>query len=179
MRAPTLVPQTRTGHGLLILALSLGLTACQPQAPDGGQAEAPADAPAELAAPGTVEAEPPAAPGPFAGDLRAVGTEPFWGLSITGGEIILERPDFPASRGPNPGFVMEDGQAVWRTRTTDGGDLMVTMRQAACSDGMSDLAYVYVAEVQSGDETLSGCAGKADAMPTEAEGEAPAPAPAS
>ena len=173
MRAPILVRQTRTGHGLLILALALGLGACQPQAPDGGQAEAPAAAPAEVAGPGTADAEPPAAPGPFAGDLRAVGTEPFWGLSITGGEIILERPDFPPSRGPDPGFVMEDGQAVWRTRTTDGGDLMVTLRQAPCSDGMSDLAYAYVAEVQSGDETLSGCAGKADAMPR--EGEVPAP----
>ncbi len=177
MRAPTLVRQIRAGDGLLILALTLGLGACQPQAPDGGQAPAPADAPALAAASRTAVPGPPAAPGPFAGDLRAVGTEPFWGLSITGGEILLERPDVPPSRGPNPGFVMEDGQAVWRTQTTDGGDLMITLRQAACSDGMSDLAYAYVAEVQSGDETLSGCAGKADAMPREGEAAA-APAPA-
>ncbi|MCG9915570.1 MAG: hypothetical protein MH112_04310 [Phenylobacterium sp.] len=169
MCAQTPVSQIRIGSGLLILALTLGLGACQPQAPDGGQAEAPADAPAEAADPATPAPGTAPAPGPFAGDLRAVGTEPFWGLSITGGEIVLERPDFPPSRGPNPGFVMEDAQAVWRTQTTDGGDLMVTLRQAPCSDGMSDLTYVYAAEVQSGDETLSGCAGKADAMPREGD----------
>lgn len=99
--------------------------------------------------------------------MRAVGTEPFWGLRITSTELTLERPDAPPSKGPNPGPSLEDGQAVWRTRTAAGGDLMVTIWQEACSDGMSDLTYAYQARVQSGDETLSGCAGKEGAMPRE------------
>ena len=118
---------TRLAGGLLVLAL--GLAACQPQAPDGGEAQPPADAPAPLPTPPAPEAAPPVAAGPFDGEIRAVGTEPFWGLRIRDTEITLERPDFPPS--------------------------------------MSDLTYAYQARVQSGDETLEGCAGKEGAMPRE------------
>lgn len=157
----------RLGAGLLVLAL--GLAACQPQAPDGGEAAPPADAPAPLPATPAPMPAPPVAAGPFDGEMRAVGTEPFWGLRITETEITLERPDFPPSKGPNPGFTLEEGRAVWRARTADGGDLMVTIWEETCSDGMSDLTYAYQAQVQSGDETLSGCAGKDGAMPREGE----------
>lgn len=156
---------TRLAGGLLVLAL--GLAACQPQAPDGGEAQPPADAPTPLPTPPAPELAPPVAAGPFDGEIRAVGTEPFWGLRIRDTEITLERPDFPPSKGPNPGFTLEEGQAVWRTRTADGGELMVTIWEASCSDGMSDLTYAYQARVQSGDETLEGCAGKEGAMPRE------------
>jgi len=44
---------------------------------------------------------------------------------------------------------------------------MVTIWEASCSDGMSDLTYAYQARVQRGDETLEGCAGKEGAMPRE------------
>lgn len=150
-----------------VFALALGLAACQPQAPDGGEAQPPADAPTPLPTPPAPTPAPPVATGPFDGELRAVGTEPFWGLRIRDTEITLERPDFPPSKGPNPGFTLEDGQAVWRTTTADGGELMVTIWEASCSDGMSDLTYAYQARVQSGDETLEGCAGKEGAMPRE------------
>lgn len=150
-----------------VFALALGLAACQPQAPDGGEAQPPADAPTPLPTAPAPTPAPPVATGPFDGELRAVGTEPFWGLRIRDTEITLERPDFPPSKGPNPGFTLEDGQAVWRTTTADGGELMVTIWEASCSDGMSDLTYAYQARVQSGDETLEGCAGKEGAMPRE------------
>lgn len=165
MRRTSAVHSTRLRLGGAAVVLALGLAACQPQAPDGDEAQAPADAPA----PAGPDPAPPApvASGPYDGEMRAVGTEPFWGLRISATEITLERPDFPSSQGPNPGFVLEDGRAVWRTRTADGGDLMVSLWQEPCSDGMSDLAYAYQARVQSGDETLSGCAGKAGAMPRE------------
>ncbi|MGQ3016580.1 COG3650 family protein [Phenylobacterium sp.] len=168
MRQPFAVRSMPGRLSGVALVLVLGLAACQPQAPDGGEAEAPADAPPAEALPTPAPAPaPPVAAGPYDGELRAVGTEPFWGLRISDTEITLERPDFPTSQGPNPGFVLEEGRAVWRTRTADGGDLMVTIWEAACSDGMSDLTYAYQARVQSGDETLSGCAGKEGAMPRE------------
>ncbi len=171
MRAPR-SPRSATARisaGLLILAL--GLAACQPQAPDGGEAQPPADAAAPLPTSPAPEATAPApaAQGPYDGEMRAVGTEPFWGVRITETEITLERPDAPPSKGPNSGRSLEEGQAVWRTRTADGGDLMVTIWEEASSDGMSDLTYAYQARVQSGDESLSGCAGKADAMPREGQ----------
>ncbi|MDO8899882.1 MAG: hypothetical protein Q7V15_00840 [Phenylobacterium sp.] len=159
---------TRLRGALIVPALILGLAACQPQSPDGDEAAAPADAPAPtLVPPQAVAPEPPAATGPFAGDMRAVGTEPFWGLRIAATEITLERPDAPPSKAPNPGPSLDGDQAIWRTRTADGGDMMITLWEAPCSDGMSDLTYAYQARVQSGDETLSGCAGKEGAMPRE------------
>lgn len=159
MRA--IVPSRRRRYRRLIRlaapALILGLAACEPQAPGGAAAPPPADAPDVVTAP----------PGPFDGEIRAVGTEPFWGLRISETEITLERMDKPSSKGPNPGPTLEGERAIWRTPTADGDDLVVTLWEEACSDGMSDLTYVYQARVQVGDEALSGCAGKADALPRE------------
>lgn len=138
-------------------ALILGLAACEPRTPGGAAAPPPADAQ-------DAPADPLAA---FTGEIRAVGTEPFWGLRITETEITLERMDHPSSKGPNPGPSLDGERAIWRTPTPDGDDLMVTLWEEACSDGMSDLTYAYQARVQVGDETLSGCAAKADAMPRE------------
>jgi uncharacterized membrane protein len=137
--------------------LMVGLAACEPQAPGGATAPPPADAP-------DAPANPLAA---FEGEIRAVGTEPFWGLRISETEITLERMDHPSSKRPNPGPTLDGERAIWRTPTPDGDELVVTLWEEACSDGMSDLTYVYQARVQVGDETLSGCAGKADAMPRE------------
>ncbi len=160
MRAivPSRVLRDRPLIWLAAPALILGLAACEPQAPGGGAAAPPpADAP-----------EAPAEPlGPFDGEIRAVGTEPFWGLRISDTEITLERMDKPSSKGPNPGPTLDGEQATWRTPTADGDELVVTLWEEDCSDGMSDLTYVYQARVQVGEETLSGCAGKADAMPRE------------
>lgn len=150
-------PHDRPLVWLAAPALILGLAACEPQAPGGAAAPPPADAPDLVADP----------PGPFDGEIRAVGTEPFWGLRIGDTEITLERMDQPSSKGPNPGPTLDGERAIWRTPTADGDELVVTLWEEDCSDGMSDLTYVYQARVQVGDETLSGCAGKADAMPRE------------
>lgn len=140
---------------------SAALAACQPQSPDGSAAQAPADAPPPAAS--TAAAVPDA----FQGEMLARGTEPFWLVRIGGDTLTLERPDFEPVIAPNPGAVMEGQAAVWRATTADGRPMSVTLRQGACSDGMSDLRYDYVAEVSLAGETLKGCAGKADAMPRE------------
>jgi uncharacterized membrane protein len=38
------------------------------------------------------------------------------------------------------------------------GGLRLTLRKAACSDGMSDRSYPLTAEVEAGGKTLKGCA---------------------
>lgn len=141
----------------LVLSTTALLGACEPQAPSGDRAPPPADAPAT----------PVAAPQAFAGEMLARGTEPFWALRIKETEMVLERPDFPPLTAPNPGPVMVEGRAVWRTQTEGGAPLEVILWEATCSDGMSDLVYGYEARVTLDGRTLSGCAGKADAMPRE------------
>ena len=142
---------------VLAPVLALGLIACQPQAPGGAEAPPPADASEDIPAPAAA----------FADEIMAVGTEPFWGLRIRKTEITLEQLGEPSAKGPNQGSEESGAQTIWRTTTAGGDALVVTLWEETCSDGMSDLAYAYQARVQLGDKTLSGCAGKADAMPRE------------
>ena len=138
--------------------LALALTGCQPQAPDGSAAQAPADAPPPAAA----------APQAFDGDLNALGTEPFWAVQIRATQITIQRPDQPNLVANNPGKAVSGSTAVWNTQAGTLA-LKVTLTEAACSDGMSDLTYPYQALIALGAETLKGCAAKADAMPKESQ----------
>jgi uncharacterized membrane protein len=141
----------------LTLAM-LALCACQPQDPDGKPAEAPADAPAAPAA-----ATPAASTGgmDIGQPIRALGTEPFWALDITGGtKFKLSRPDQPDLLAEAPGSAMSPGGATWVARGAKGEQLTVTVKLGECSDGMSDLKYPMTAEVVLLNETLKGCAAK-------------------
>ena len=144
-----------------VAGLAALLVACQPQAPDGSSAQAPADAPPPAASTAA------AVPEPFQGEMLARGTEPFWMVRIQPDTLTLERPDFETVTAPNPGAVMEGEAAVWRAVAADGRPLPVTLRPGECSAGMSDLRYDYVAAASLAGAALRGCAGKADAMPRE------------
>jgi uncharacterized membrane protein len=148
----------------LTLAM-LALAACQPQDPDGKAAEAPADAPAAASA---------ATPAPSSSGMdisqpiRALGTEPFWALDITGGtKFKLSRPDHPDLLAEAPGSAMSPGGATWVARGAEGEQLTVTLKMGQCSDGMSDRKYPMSAEVVLLNETLKGCAVKTAEMPRE------------
>jgi uncharacterized membrane protein len=132
------------------LALLL-LAACQPQAPDGQPAAAPADAP-------TLPAQPPATD--FGEDMLAIGTEPFWSLTMRGTEFELLRPDHPNVKLKAPGAEIRPGQGVWKATAEDGSAMTVTLRVGECSDGMSDRKYPMSAEVEFAGQTLHGCAAK-------------------
>ena len=132
--------------GLLLLA------ACQPQDPTGAPATAPADAPA--AAPATAPAT-----SDFSQPMTAVGTEPFWSLSVVGTEVKLTRPDEPDLVAQAPGAAIKPGQATWLASGLDQQTLTVTFVISPCSDGMSDRAYPMTAEVTVGrSPPLRGCA---------------------
>jgi len=90
-------------------------------------------------------------------------------LCSLGAALIFASGSFSAS-GAEDNAKDADSTPVYELRiytTADGRPMSVTLRQGACSDGMSDLRYDYVAEVSLAGETLKGCAGKADAMPRE------------
>jgi len=144
---------------IIAAALSLALAACQPQAPDGAPAPAPADAPAPAAA-----QTPSALSAALQGDLDAVGTEPFWSLSVRAGELTLTRPDQPEVKAEATLAHVSAGRAVW-TAEVGGAPFVVTIWEAACSDGMSDRSFPLSAEVTLGGTNLKGCAAKAGAAP--------------
>ena len=143
---------------MLAAVMGFSLTAaCQPEA-----------APVDTAAPEAIEmptVEPAQATlvttiggVDLAQPMRALGTEPFWGVEIKPDELVFTGVDRPELRFANPGAVREGDAAVIKATDTTGVDLVVTLRAAECSDGMSDRVYPLEAEVKLGAETLKGCA---------------------
>ena len=84
---------------------------------------------------------------------RAIGTEPFWAVTIKGEVATLERPDkapvhFPVSRNA-------DG----RTIRYIGDGFSMTVSEGPCSDGMSDAVWSDHVAIAFGEGTLKGCGG--------------------
>ena len=110
-------------------------------------------------APSNPSAEPPipaianqAQPGSQA-RYRAIGTEPFWTVTVKGSTATLERPDkapqhFPISRNA-------DGRTI--RYLADG--FAMTVSDGPCSDGMSDAVWADRVSVAFGEGTFKGCGG--------------------
>jgi uncharacterized membrane protein len=154
-------------HVSLLLAAAAMLAACQPRNDAGAPASEPATAPEPVVAtPAPAVGTPGPAPGPalldpaFAVDLDARGTEPFWAVEIRAGTLTLKRPDQADVTVEHAGATSVNGAAAWASGSGAAG-MKVTLRKAACSDGMSDRAYPMTAEVSLGAETLKGCAAPA------------------
>ena len=93
-------------------------------------------------------------PVPPAGSYRALGTEPFWAVTIAGGRMRYERAGEPGFSVPAPA-----------PRTSFNGHryatprLTVDVTHGQCSDGMSDRVYADTVMVIVDGETLRGCGG--------------------
>jgi uncharacterized membrane protein len=147
---------------IAVLSAALLLMGCQPQAPDGKAAEPPADAPPAAAAPvSSMDISKP---------ISALGTEPFWSVTVDGTALTLKRPDAADLAFTAPGAAMQPGRATWIAKAADGTQLTLTIYASDCSDGMSDRKYPWVAEVAVLNETLRGCANTTAALK-----ESPAP----
>ena len=102
---------------------------------------------------------PTSAEGPY----RALGTEPFWSVTIDNGRMIYESPEggfavrAPASRETGDG-------RIYRTRR-------ITLHTwlAECSDGMSDRRYAETVRATVDGRALEGCGGAILAPATLAE----------
>lgn len=85
---------------------------------------------------------------------RALGTEPFWSVTIGGGRMIYDSANGPRFSVPAP-----------RPRTTFNGHryesqrLTVDVVHTRCSDGMSDRTYADTVQVNVDGENLRGCGG--------------------
>lgn len=126
------------------LAVALAVGACSEPTP---APEPPAPAPAPVL--GGVQLDQP---------IRALGTEPFWGVEITPGGLTYSGVDRPEQTAPNPGPVVQGTVATYTATTTAGTALTVTLMATECSDGMSDRTYPLTARVDIGGEALNGCA---------------------
>lgn len=104
--------------------------------------------------------------------LRALGTEPFWAVTIDEAGLVYSGVDRPEQRAPNEGPQVAGTTAMWNSQTNQGQSLSVTLIETACSDGMSDRTYPLTARVQIGEEVLNGCAASVDfLMNTDERGE--------
>jgi len=131
---------------VLLLSSSILLAACsQPAEPAGPP---PADAPASTLL-GGVDLNQP---------LRALGTEPFWGVEITPSAMVFTGVDREPERAGNPGPVVQGTTAIYTAATDDGTTMVLTLIATECSDGMSDRVYPLTARVEMGEVTLNGCA---------------------
>lgn len=99
---------------------------------------------------------PPIAPRSKIDQYRAIGTEPFWSVTITGSTALLDRPDrsplrYDVTRNSNDRAVryLGDGFAM-------------TLTPGPCSDGMSDSIWSDQVAVAFGEGTLKGCGGARD-----------------
>lgn len=85
---------------------------------------------------------------------RALGTEPFWSLSIDGGTIRYQPAQGRTVTVAKPRPIVGINGALYRTRA-----LTVDITHARCSDGMSDRRYADTVRLRTGGKTLSGCGG--------------------
>jgi uncharacterized membrane protein len=143
--------------GLALLSLFV-LAACSP-----GEDSAP-PAPPEPGEPATMLA------GVDLGQpVRALGTEPFWSVELTGTEMVYSAPEPPEQRAPQPRPVLQGTTAAFESETADGTRLKVTLVATECSDGMSDRTFPLTAMVTIGERKLTGCAAGAAAIMSSGE----------
>ncbi len=117
-------------------------------------------------------APPPEAPEPapvlggvdLARPVRALGTEPFWSVELTGTELVYATAGSPEQRARQPNPMVQGTTATWEAETADGTTLSVTLIATECSDGMSDRTYPLTAMVKLGEQDLTGCAASTAAV---------------
>lgn len=90
-------------------------------------------------------------------DYRAIGTEPFWAVTLAGSSAVLERPDKPPLR---VAVIRSDDAGVIRYR---GESFAMTISAGPCSDGMSDALWSDNVQIAFGGGTLKGCGGLREA----------------
>jgi heat shock protein HslJ len=92
---------------------------------------------------------------------RALGTEPFWSITVAGGRMTYNTPDggfsVPAPRAEETG----DGR-IYRTRR-----MTLHIWRGECSDGMSDNRYPQTVRAEVDGRTLNGCGGAAMPRPAQ------------
>lgn len=85
---------------------------------------------------------------------KAVGTEPFWGLTIDARTMKFEAPDKRSVIVPTPRVINGFAGEIYKTRRID-----VNIVHRQCSDGMSDRTYRDTVTVTVDGRRYQGCGG--------------------
>lgn len=93
------------------------------------------------------------APSPIAG-YRALGTEPFWSLTIDAQGLVFTQPEAQAVRQPRPKPIIGFAGEIYQTPR-----IHVNIVHAQCSDGMSDRTYPDKVQVDVDGKRFNGCGG--------------------
>lgn len=100
---------------------------------------------------------PPPIGSPSTGTYRALGTEPFWGLTITPAEMVFDAANGPVRIiQPTPPPIIGVAGPIYQTPR-----LGVNIVHARCSDGMSDRVYPDKVQVTADGRRFEGCGGEA------------------
>lgn len=150
--------------GLVLALLALGACSGEPQ----GLAT-PANDETEVATVAGVEPTEAATPSPLPRPaqsapvlperMQALGTEPFWSVEITPGQLRYSHPE----NIPGTAFAAvasREGEKMRYSGTMDGKAVSLLVQPGTCSDGMSDTIYEWKAELTIDGQTEKGCARK-------------------
>lgn len=86
-------------------------------------------------------------------DYRAIGTEPFWTVTVQGATAVLERPDAP----PLHYGVRQEMDSKSLRYLGDG--FTMTISEGPCSDGMSDALWSDRVQIAFAQGVYKGCGG--------------------
>lgn len=145
-------------HNGMNTAPSQNLAVAIADAPEpANRAEPTIDSPVDQPKPLVSRETSPPPPERF--DYRAIGTEPFWAVTVRGRIATLERPDAAPIR-----YHVEREDSRHRIRFVgEGLSLMAT--EGPCSDGMSDAIWSDRVSIAFSGGTLKGCGGLRDEAP--------------
>ena len=93
-------------------------------------------------------------PTPPATAYHAVGTEPFWSLSIDQRTISFTLAGSQPVQQPKPQVIIGFAGEIYRTQRID-----VNIVHGSCSDGMSDRIYPDKVQVRVDEHNFTGCGG--------------------
>ena len=99
---------------------------------------------------------PPITPNPPGGTYRALGTEPFWALTIDAQRIVFTEANAPGVEiaQPTPKVIIGIAGEIYQTP-----QINVNIVHAQCSDGMSDRVYPDKVQVRIDGRQFEGCGG--------------------
>ena len=143
---------------MLVLAGGAALAGCQPDVNKEPASQETA-IPQEAATPQAAATPQQTASAPVTERFVALGTEPFWSVEVSPGQLRYSTPEdipgaiFAAQRS-------DDAAAIIYTGTLDGKAARLRIAAGQCSDGMSDTVYAYRSRFTLADLELSGCARK-------------------
>ena len=92
-----------------------------------------------------------------ASGYRLIGTEPFWGGTVSPLEIVYSTPENQTGERIPVTVRIEGGREIYSGRLS-GQAFTLVLTDGPCSDGMSDNVHAFTARLEVQGEERSGCA---------------------